>query len=220
MDRLKAAWDWLQCSRWGLVVAYSIVAVVCFTVLLAGIQATSIPQDLTEIDGVTIKGVPWLLTNRMFWHVTLALGLAALLTLILDLWFRGEVIRRYRKQGSLIPTESIEAYTNAYSDFTKHLSYSRNRLSQHQRDSTKHPVQHVMNEITELRRAQLNLLSVCGPNMRRVLEQQGTSWLDNVDSFAANVDEIEQSISAASVEDIGQVQAGARDSEVDTPGCP
>jgi hypothetical protein len=96
-------------------------------------------------------------------------------------------------------------YDEAYNDFVAQLRYAIGRyntyssnLAPEQRKYTKAGV---MERITEVGRARLRLLSVCGDSVRSLLLESGTEWLNDIDSFSKKAPSIEQTLSEIASKD-------------------
>lgn len=91
------------------------------------------------------------------------------------------------------------AYDEAYKHFTKELSYAIGRYNGY--SSNLAPEEHkytkvgVLERMNEVKAAQLQLLSVCGGNVRAILLGAGTEWLDDIHSFGKTAPSIMEKLS-------------------------
>lgn len=79
------------------------------------------------------------------------------------------------------------AYQEAYKRFTNQLSYGIGRYDGYSKnlapDKEKYTEIGVKERINEVKSARLQLLSVCGENVRSLLLEEGTEWLNDIHSF-------------------------------------
>ena len=113
----------------------------------------------------------------------------ALFVAFLNIGILYNILRRYKKS---------DAYREAYNDFAKHLNnaitryrgYSSNLSSE--RKYTEVGVREMINEVSK---ARMQLLLVCGKHVRSFLEELGTEWLDDMESFYNKAPSIVQKLS-------------------------
>ena len=97
------------------------------------------------------------------------------------------------------------AYDEAYRHFTNQLSYAIGRYKVYSSNLSpkkgKYTEVGVMERINEVRSARLQLLSVCGEQVRSILLGAGTEWLNDIDSFAKTAPSIMQKLSETAFKD-------------------
>jgi len=97
---IKNAWEWLQKYWWGLIVAYFIVLVASYFAIWGIIEPLNIPGK--------IENFPSFVNSRVFLHLTIALIVAAYITLALDIWLRRNQWANMSANSEVISAESLE----------------------------------------------------------------------------------------------------------------
>jgi len=97
------------------------------------------------------------------------------------------------------------AYQATYKRFTNQLSYAIGRYNGYSKnispDKEKYTEVGVMERINEVKSARLQLLSVCGENVRSLLLEEGTEWLDDIHSFGKRAPSIMERLSETEFKD-------------------
>ena len=97
------------------------------------------------------------------------------------------------------------AYDEAYKHFANQLSYAIGRYKGYSSnlapDKGKYTEVGVMERINEVKSARLQLLSVCGKNVRAILLGAGTEWLDDIHSFGKTAPSIMEKLSKTEFKD-------------------
>jgi len=97
------------------------------------------------------------------------------------------------------------AYNKTYADFTAQLSYAIGRYKGYSSnlapEKEKYTKVGVMERINEVKRARLQLLSVCGKHVRSLLLKSGTDWLDDIHSFGETAPSIMEKLSKTEFKD-------------------
>lgn len=113
-------------------------------------------------------------------------------------------VRAEKNRKHLINIKS-NVYDEAYKDFTKQLRFAIGRYKTYSSNlapkERKYTEAGVMERITEVGRARLQLLSVCGEHVRSLLLESGTDWLNDIDSFSKKAPSIEQKLSEIAFKD-------------------
>jgi len=97
------------------------------------------------------------------------------------------------------------AYQEAYKRFTNQLSYAIGRYNGYSKnlapENKKYTEVGVMERINEVKSARLQLLSVCGENVRSLLLEEGTEWLNDIHSFGKRAPSIMEKLSETESKD-------------------
>ena len=96
------------------------------------------------------------------------------------------------------------AYQETYKRFTNQLSYAIGRYNGYSKNlapEKKYTEVGVMERINEVKSARLQLLSVCGENVRSLLLEEGTEWLNDIRSFGKRAPSIMERLSETESKD-------------------
>jgi hypothetical protein len=215
MVNIKSALNWLKTSRYGLIVAYLICVLVSYGAIWAFIEPLDIPETIGDLGNL-----PQILTKRSTLHIGASFVLGAFLTLLLDLLFRAEVTRMYKnltlQRQVPLAAQTLKEYDSAFDDLCKQLAFAIGRYQDHKRTPDEHNIKYAMDRVNEVRRARMRFLKVCGPLCRTFLRDEGTEWLNDLDSFVERAYEIETKLSELISEDREVVEKKAIDREQKT----
>jgi len=105
---LQKAYEWLQKTWWGIIVAYGVVSIVTFAVIQAFfLEPASVPENIPRL--------PALIHSRLFIHIILTLFISSYITLILELYLRRATWNKW------IQNETDENYSSEFYRLTKGL---------------------------------------------------------------------------------------------------
>lgn len=97
------------------------------------------------------------------------------------------------------------AYDDKYKHFTEKLSYTIGRYNGYSSnldpDERKYTKKGVLENMNEVKAAQMQLLSLCGKHVRSILLEAEPEWLNDVDSFGKTAPLIEQKLKETAFKD-------------------
>ncbi len=97
-------------------------------------------------------------------------------------------IRAEKNRKNLIQIKS-STYDEVYKKFSDTINYAVGRYKGYKDkldpDNRKYTTVGVHEMINEVKSARLQLLSICGDNLRSILLNEGTDWLDDIDKFGS-----------------------------------
>jgi hypothetical protein len=120
-----------------------------------------------------------------------------------------------QRQVSLA-AQTLKEYDTAFDDLCKQLAFAIGRCQDHKRTPDEHNIKYAMDRVNEVRRARMLFLKVCGPQCHAFLIDEGTEWLNDLDSFLERAYEIETKLSELISEDRKVVEKNAVDREQKT----
>jgi len=112
---------------------------------------------------------------------------------------------RAEKNRKKLINITASAYDQAYKHFTNQLIYADGRYKGYSSDlapeKEKYTKVGVLERINEVKSARLQLLSVCGENVRTILTKAGTEWLNDIHSFGKTAPLIMEKLSETEFKD-------------------
>lgn len=199
MGKIQEAINSLKRNSWGIFLAYALIVGLTYPILRLVIEWLGIPEDLTSLNNY-----PHFIVERWFVHIIFSLIFSAFITLILDFFFRLQVLKTYKtiissKKNSAL-NETLNQYDTVFTEFCKRLSYAIGGYRQHKEFPNKYDRDHVLKRINEVRQSRTRLLSVCGSKIETLLTSYDDDWLHEINLFmqtALKVDEQLATIASA-----------------------
>jgi|GEM_PF-5400978 len=113
-------------------------------------------------------------------------------------------IRAEKNRKKLINIKA-STYDEVYEKFSDTVNYALGRYKGYKSnvdpDNRKYTVVGVLEMINEVKSARLQLLSICGENVRSILLKEGADWLDDVDKFGSIAPNIIQKLAENAYKD-------------------